>query len=943
MGIKKVSENVWEIEKEGRMLVPGIVFASDSLMASIQKDKTLEQVKNVAQLPGIVGYSLAMPDAHQGYGMAVGGVAAFDSEHGIISPGAVGYDVNCLTGDTEILTEFGNSIKIEEFEKYKSEIEIEQNNQKIKKIIFSRNLPTLNLDTKKIEDKSINLFMSRHAEDVCEITLASGLKIKATSDHPFLTKQGMKKLSELKDNTELAINTFEGVESSEVINEKEAILAKLIGYMFGDGSFYETKGELRAVAYGQKEDLEKIKEDLSRLEINSSLFCRIREHKIQTRYGEKSFNSTNWELHIYNQAFLKILKERGLTLGNKTRQKIRVPEWIKKSSKLTKRLFLAGFFGAEMSSPKTLSRTCFCSSTINQNKITLLKKNCRDFLIDISLLLEEFGIKNYKISEMEDYINKYKEKTSRLRLALYGEDTMLKLWRTIGFEYNKKRQDLANIASLYILLKKQENQRRIELARKIKQYRKNGLTIAEVKGLFHKEINERFIERHYYENAKQRINLDFITFNEFRDIKLKEIREIGTLLDKIISIKKIEGIHKVYDFNIQDNHNFIANGFIVSNCGVRLLATNITKKEFLPKRGIVLNELYKNVPSGIGRGTGIKLSDAECNAVLEKGLKWAREKGYASEEDIEHTEDKGCIQGANAAKVSQRAKARGRDQLGSIGAGNHFLEVQEIVEIFDDRVAKTFGLNEVKQIVVMIHTGSRGLGHQTASDYIMKMEKEYGYKHLPDRELAYAPITSALGKDYREAMASAANFAFTNRQMITHLIRKSFEKYFPNAKLSVVYDIAHNIAKLEEFEVENEKKILCVHRKGATRSFGPGRKEIPSDYREVGCPIFIPGSMGTFSYVLVGTKKAREISFASTAHGAGRMLSRTYAKQHISAEHLKQGLAERDIIIKAGSLKGMIEEAPEAYKDVSEVVRVSHALGIGSVVAKLKPLAVMKG
>ena len=243
----------------------------------------------------------------------------------------------------------------------------------------------------------------------------------------------------------------------------------------------------------------------------------------------------------------------------------------------------------------------------------------------------------------------------------------------------------------------------------------------------------------------------------------------------------------------------------------------------------------------------------------------------------------------------------------------------------------------------MVHTGSRGLGHQTASDYIQKMEKVYGYKNLPDRELICAPIESELGKDYRAAMAAAANFAFTNRQLITHQIRKSFKKFFPKSEIKVVYDIAHNIAKFEELEINGKKQILCVHRKGATRSFGPGRKEIPEVYRKIGCPIFIPGSMGTYSYVLVGTKKAEEISFASTAHGAGRVLSRTYAKKNITPEHLQQELKAHNVAIKAGSIKGMLEEAPEAYKDVNEVVRVSHELGIGNLVARLKPLAVVKG
>ncbi|MBI2452124.1 RtcB family protein [Candidatus Pacearchaeota archaeon] len=447
----------------------------------------------------------------------------------------------------------------------------------------------------------------------------------------------------------------------------------------------------------------------------------------------------------------------------------------------------------------------------------------------------------------------------------------------------------------------------------------------------------------------------------FASDSLMEKIKLDKTLEQVNNVAFLQGIveksiampdaHQGYGFCVGGVAAFDIEKGIISpggigydiNCGVRLLATNLKKEELLRKREQVLDELFKNVPSGVGHGGEFKLNDKELDEVLNNGSKWALKKSYATEEDIKHTEDNGCIAGADASKVSQKAKSRGRNQLGTLGAGNHFVEVQEVNEIFNKEIAKIFGLNHEEQIVILIHTGSRGLGHQTASDYIKQMEKEYGFKDLPDRELACAPIGSKLGKEYRSAMASAANFAFTNRQIITHQIRKSFAKYFPKSEIKVVYDIAHNIAKFEEFEINGEKKVLCVHRKGATRSFGPGRKEIPEDYRPVGCPIFIPGSMGTFSYVLVGTNKAREISFASTAHGAGRLLSRTFAKKNISAESLKQELKEKDIAIKAGSVKGMIEEAPEAYKDVNEVVKVSHELGIGNLVAKLKPLAVMKG
>jgi len=379
------------------------------------------------------------------------------------------------------------------------------------------------------------------------------------------------------------------------------------------------------------------------------------------------------------------------------------------------------------------------------------------------------------------------------------------------------------------------------------------------------------------------------------------------------------------------------------NCGIRLLISNMDKNNFMKKRKELLKDIYKSIPSGVGVKSEIRINSKEIENVLENGVDWAIEKGYGTVKDKEYCEDSGKINGANSKKVSAKARGRGMNQLGSLGAGNHFLEIQEVEEIYDKKTAKVFGINHVGQITVMIHSGSRGLGHQVASDYMQLMEKEYGFKHLPDRQLAYAPIDSPLGKDYLSAMACAANFGFANRHLIMHQIRKSFVKYFPDTKLNLVYDVAHNIAKFEEYEVNGKKKMLCVHRKGATRSFGPGRLEIPLKYRKTGSPIFIPGSMGTYSYVLVGTKKAEELTFGSTAHGAGRILSRSEAARTITAENLSKELRERDVILESGSLKGAVDEAPSAYKDVNEVVRVSDALGIGKMVARLKPLGVVKG
>ena len=438
-----------------------------------------------------------------------------------------------------------------------------------------------------------------------------------------------------------------------------------------------------------------------------------------------------------------------------------------------------------------------------------------------------------------------------------------------------------------------------------------------------------------------------------------KIKEDKTL-EQVKNVAKLKGIveksiampdaHQGYGFPVGGVAAFDLDKGIISpggigydiNCGVRLLRTGLRKEEVVKKIDVVLSKLNDSVPSGVGKGNKAKLSDKEIDEVLEKGSEWALERGCATKEDLAHTEDYGRIEGADASKVSMKAKGRGRNQLGSIGAGNHFVEVQYVEEIYDDETAKVFGLGK-GEIVVLIHTGSRGLGHQIASDYIQKMEREYGFKDLPDRELACAPIKSELGKDYIKAMSAAANFAFVNRQIVTHEVRETLKKIFPKAKVEVVYDIAHNIAKFEEFVVEGEKKVLCVHRKGATRSFGAGRKEICEDYRKIGQPIFIPGSMGTYSYVLIGTNEAKDISFASTAHGAGRVMSRTRAKMELTVEGVKARLKKYGVTIKAGSDKGVVEEAPEAYKDVNEVVRVSHELGIGRMVARLRPLAVVKG
>ena len=384
------------------------------------------------------------------------------------------------------------------------------------------------------------------------------------------------------------------------------------------------------------------------------------------------------------------------------------------------------------------------------------------------------------------------------------------------------------------------------------------------------------------------------------------------------------------------------------NCGVRLLVSQASAEEIRPYLKDIASSLYANCPSGVGSRGYLRLSNAELDKLLEEGSRWMLEKGYASREDLDHTEEFGRIAGADAAFVSDRARERGRGQVGTLGAGNHFIEVDKVSEVYDQTTGAHLGIY-LGNVAVQIHCGSRGLGHQVCEDYVSRFQKtvrDYGIT-LPDRELVCAPFDSKEGQEYFHAMACAANFAFANRQLLAHLIRRSFDEALAGGisrfELRQVYDIAHNMAKIEEHEVDGRSVRACVHRKGATRAFGPGSSALPDDLRDIGQPVLIPGSMGTASYVLVGTKGAMQETFGSTCHGAGRVMSRAKAKKIVRGSELRDQLRSRGILICAGSMSGLAEEAPVAYKDVARVVEVVHRLGIGRKIARLEPMAVIKG
>jgi len=434
------------------------------------------------------------------------------------------------------------------------------------------------------------------------------------------------------------------------------------------------------------------------------------------------------------------------------------------------------------------------------------------------------------------------------------------------------------------------------------------------------------------------------------DKSIEQISNVATLPGIQKYSLGMPDIHRGYGFTIGGVAAFDAKKGIVSpggvgydiNCGMRLLKTNLKKKDILKNQEKIAKALFRKIPSGLGRGSKFQISRKEFPNVLKEGAQYMIKKGYGTRQDYLHSEEKGKMKNANPKHVSNKAIKRGLGQIGTLGAGNHFLEIQYVDKIFDKKLAKVFGL-EKNQVTIMIHCGSRGLGHQVASDYIKKMENKYGVSKLSDRELVHAPINSKLGKDYLSAMTCACNYAFANRQLITHWVREELRYLFPDPQTETIYDVCHNIAKFETHFIDGKRKKVCIHRKGATRSFGPNKTELAKKYQKIGQPVIIPGSMGTASYLLVGTNKADKLTFSSTVHGAGRVESRSSASRRLKGEKIKSTLKKKGIIIQAGSTKSLATEAPEVYKDIEEVVKVVTELGINKKVARLKPLVVIKG
>ncbi|MEW6547275.1 MAG: RtcB family protein [Bacillota bacterium] len=926
------------VSYRGFMRVPGIIYASSDMLEEIRDDQAPEQVANVASLPGIVAASLAMPDIHWGYGFPIGGVAATSVDGGVISPGGIGFDINCLAGEVRVLHEFGYHRPITAFDR----------------CWVHERVRCVNPHT-EVRDTSILAFLKQYPprSPVFKVTTESGREIVATADHPFLTRKGMVALGDLDISDAVSVYPFEGVPYEQpgdeilvtevdveaayrgpapglgrilrVLTERELLplrmnhpllpyLVKLLGYFQGKGGLQplESGGPL-LVFYGQPEDLERIQEDIRRLGfIPSRIYRRHRSGRIQAGHGTVRFDRTESWVRCGSAALALLLACLGATAGDKVQPGLAVPGWLHRSPLWMKRLFLAALFGAELTAPQTLTGnpSGFHTPVLAMSVLGDRREEGQRYLKDIQKLLSEFGIASTVLGELDAYDRKDGQASVRLRLQISGEpDNLISLWARVGFEYSRRKQWLGNTAAQYLRL------------RRLWESREGPVPAG----------------------------TEFVDFATFLSERTQDLGTTGQVWDRVIRKERVAWQEPVYDFTVNDpHHNFIANGFVVSNCGVRILRTSLREEDVRPRLKEMVDQLFRDVPAGLGSEGRITVKGAELDQVLVRGAAWAVDKGYGRPEDLAFIEEGGSLAGADPTRVSQRAKQRGAPQLGTLGSGNHFLELSVVDEVFNQEVARAFGLFP-GQVVVQVHTGSRGLGHQVCTDYLAVMDQalsKYDIK-VPDRQLACAPLGSREGKDYFAAMAAAANFAWANRQILTHWVRESLARFFrtrpENLDLSLLYDQAHNIAKFEEHEVQGKRRRLCVHRKGASRAFPAGHPALPPAYSRVGQPVLVPGDMGRASYVLVGLPGAMAETFGSASHGAGRVKSRAQAKKGTRGSELKKELLQKGIVVRGASDAGLAEEAPEAYKDVSRVVEVMHNAGLAGKVVRLRPIGVIKG
>ncbi|MFQ5908766.1 MAG: intein-containing RctB family protein [Thermoplasmata archaeon] len=974
--LEKLDEFRYRIPKSYKeeMRAPGVIYADARLIENVVKDFAPEQVANVATMPGIQKASMAMPDIHWGYGFPIGGVAAFDSEDGVISPGGVGFDISCLYKNTRILTDHGYRLPIADFEERWTTTRVACVNPR-----------------HRTTSTDLAAYMRFKEDTAYEVETSLGTRVIATQDHPFLTPDGMFPLKEVGDRP-VAIYPFKGVDYEEPPdvplvtethlqtlaspqglaqmvpflrrkgllpltprNPRFPYLLKIFGYVLGDGSASRVGARPVVWFWGEESDLEDIREDVKRAGFKPSrVYTRLRHHRVSSPSGDYSFERPEASFKVSARSLHLLLRALGLPIGNKAKQDWELPAWLSTLPLWQKRLFLSALFGAEMSAPRSMTGRDFTllGPAFSLSKREGFQRSGLRVARQIKRLLSDFRVRAYRIGRLVDRTPGRGELSYRYRVTVAGtSENLIRFFCTINFEYHANKRFLANAAAHYLTVKEMVRRQKLTAGEQARRMRDDGFSRSEiVEKLSGHFVTPSFLfHRLHGRWVRPRTWPPFPSFKEFVKKLRASAGTSGMVWDRIVSIEEVS-VDQVYDFTVtNEHHNFIADGFVVSNCGVRLVRTDLSREDVARDLHPLVDTLFKNVPSGVGSRGKLRLSQSQLKDVLSVGARWGVENNYGWEEDLDALEEGGSFDLADPELISQKALARGMPQLGTLGAGNHFLEIQFVEEIRNPRAAKTMGIECEGQVCVMVHTGSRGYGHQVATDFIRLHEqavRKYGIE-LPDRQLAAAPVQSQEGQDYLHAMYTGANFAFANRQVITHWMRESLETVLGESAedlgMRIVYDVTHNMAKLEEHQVDGGRKEVYVHRKGATRAFPPGHSEVPFAYKDIGQPVLIPGSMGTHSFVLVGTEGAMEQTFGSTCHGAGRIMSRKAAARKWQANQVKQDLARQGIYAHSASWKGLVEEAPGAYKDVNNVVEVCQGAGISDIVVKLKPMGVVKG
>jgi len=979
--IKQVSDVSWEIPpsyKQG-MNVPARIYASKKLLDSMDSG-VIEQVTNVACLPGIVRYSYAMADAHWGYGFPIGGVAAFDVEKGVISPGGVGFDVNCLHPSSKLLDEHGAWHTIGSFD------------------IRRHGLTSLAIDEGRTTPTRALLFLSRREESsLVRVRTELGKEILVTRDHPVLTQRGMVLADDLLQTDQLVATGFEGVQyeppgSEPLVDEhtlaktmeamgignrgnartqvvahlrkigllqvstdtpKLPLLLKLLGMVFGDGTIPKVKVNNYVAFYGRREDLVSLKKDLKAIGFRSSMYKRERHHRIETRYGVSEFDYKEFSLKASSTALSAMLVALGAPYGKKTTAHYRIPDWIMRAPRWQKRLFLSAFFGAELDKPHTHNGYNFNTLSFSVSKLVSLRESALELLRDFREMLFSLGVESAEPIEVEGY--RYEGpwgKTTGFRLSIDASEANLKrFFSAVGYSYNSGKERLASLAAQYIdFLISVRTERNVARQEASKMYEAGQKPAVIVGALKSKHVGESFLRHSIWSTRGSARVWDVEKFDLF--VEKREFGNCGLILSAISSIDEVPYVGQVYDLTLDHkDHNFIADGIVVSNCGMRLIRTNLRYSEVKPKIKELVDLIFNLVPAGVGVKGSQNFAQPQMGDITSLGVQWCAEHDLAWEDDPQHVEEGGFIKGADISKVSRQAISRGISQFGTLGSGNHYLEIQVVDpgRYLDRDMAREFGIVHDDQVMVMIHCGSRGFGHQVCTDYLRNFEsgmRRFGIE-VRDRDLACLPFSSKDGQDYYSAMVCAANFAFVNRQIIVNQVRDAFSRVFHRdaeaLDMHLIYDVCHNVAKVETHSYDGASAKVLVHRKGATRSFGPGHPDVPAPYRKIGQPVIIGGSMETGSYLLVGTQKAMEETFGSTAHGSGRTMSRTAAKREVRGAELQRRMLDHGIYVKAATMDGLAEEAGMAYKDISEVVETMDRAGISKKVVALRPIGNIKG